>query len=215
MRCEAIQHTHYVAGLAPQVRLPTRELTRLPIHHITGTHCPVAAITGCGPDEEEPAVETNRFVVRLILRSRDHVADSRTGHQAIDGFPTATPTSARPRESNASQIATPQNTLPVDLSKADMLRFGVVQDQEKLPSGVTFASDKLSKPRIAKSQIQTEKIVAILSHAGVQDMIPLATTPVIEQFEKVMSKVHALLDARKLKEKEEQELKVREAEGAQ
>ena len=103
----------------------------------------------------------------------------------------------------------------MDLSKADMLRFGVVQDQEKLPSGVTFASDKLSKPRIAKSQIQTEKIVAILSHAGVQDMIPLATTPVIEQFEKVMSKVHALLDIRKLKEKEEQELKVREAEGAQ
>jgi DNA methyltransferase 1-associated protein 1 len=130
-------------------------------------------------------------------------------------MPNSTPTSARPRESNASTTAQPQSALPVDLSKADMIRFGVVQDQEKLPSGVTFASDRLTKPRIAKSQIQTEKIVAILAHAGVQEIIPLATAPVIEQFEKIMNKVQIILDMRKLREKEEQEIKVREAEVAQ
>lgn len=154
-----------------------------------------------------------------------------TGHPAYDGFPTATPTSARPRDSNiglqdmanaqarrATRDSLPsaqQNALPVDLSKADMARFGVVQNQDKLPSGVTFASDKLSKPRIAKSTVQTDKIATILQHAQVPELIPLPTPPVVEQFETIMSKVHAILDLRKLKDKEEQEIKVREAEAGQ
>lgn len=154
------------------------------------------------------------------------------GNPMYDGqFPGATPTSARPRDSNAGlpdamnmparrttrdslPSAAPQSSLPVDLSKADMLRFGVVQNQDKLPSGITFASDKLSKPRIAKSTIQTDKIATVLQHAQVPELIPLPTPAVVQQFESIMSKVHALLDLRKLKDKEEQEIKVREAEAA-
>ncbi len=89
-----------------------------------------------------------------------------------------------------------------------MVRFGVVQNQDKLPSGVTFASDRLTKPRVAKSTVQTDKIATILQHAGVPELIPLPTPAVIEQFESIMAKVHTLLDIRKLAEKEEQELKV-------
>lgn len=89
-----------------------------------------------------------------------------------------------------------------------MVRFGVVQNQDKLPSGVTFASDRLTKPRVAKSTVQTDKIATILQHAGVPELIPLPTPAVIEQFEIIMAKVHTLLDIRKLAEKEEQELKV-------
>lgn len=154
-----------------------------------------------------------------------------TGHPLYDGMGN-TPTSARPRDSNAGVAdatnmssrratrdslpsATPQSALPVDLSKADMIRFGVVQNQDKLPSGVTFASDKLSKPRIAKSTIQTEKIAAVLQHAGVPDLIPIPTPAIVAQFDQVMSAAHAVLDMRKLREKEEQELKVREAEAGQ
>lgn len=87
--------------------------------------------------------------------------------------------------------------------------------QDKLPTGISFASDRLSKPRVAKSQAQTEKIGTILQHIGVPELIPLPTTPVIEQFDGIMSKVHALLDMRKLAEKEEQELRVRQAEASQ
>jgi len=151
------------------------------------------------------------------------------GNSSFDGLSGATPTSARPRESNAGlpdasgrratrdslpSATTPQSALPVDLSKADLSRFGVVVGQDKLPSGVTFASDRLSKPRIAKSTTQTDKIAAILQHAGVPELIPLPTPAVIESFEGVMAKVHALLDMRKLAEKEDQELKVRTAEAA-
>ncbi|KAF2720833.1 hypothetical protein K431DRAFT_320853 [Polychaeton citri CBS 116435] len=99
-----------------------------------------------------------------------------------------------------------------NFSAADKLRMGIVQSSDKLPSGVTFASDKLTKPRIAKSTIQTDKIAAILSHIGVPEVIPLPTPPVIEAFESLMSKVHILLDMRKLAEREDQEVKTREAE---
>jgi DNA methyltransferase 1-associated protein 1 len=82
-----------------------------------------------------------------------------------DSIPSATPTAAN------------SSSLPVDLSKPDMVRFGVTlaDNNTKFPSGVTFASDKLTKPRIAKSTIQTEKIAAILNHIGVPELIPLPT----------------------------------------
>ncbi|KAF2769595.1 hypothetical protein EJ03DRAFT_336084 [Teratosphaeria nubilosa] len=116
------------------------------------------------------------------------------------------------RESLPSASASAAAQSGVDLSKADKVRFGVVETSEKLPSGISFASDKLSKPRIAKSTIQTDKIAAILTHIGVPDLIPLPTPAVVEQFDSIMSKVHTLLDMRKVKEREEQELKTREAE---
>lgn len=123
-----------------------------------------------------------------------------------------TPTSAVPRETpRRPQSLASATTLPVDLSKADQLRYGVVI-QERLPTGVTFTSDKLTKPRIAKSSIQTEKIAAILQHIGVPEVIPLPTPAVIEQFESIMQAVATLLDLRKLGEKEEHELKIRAAE---
>ncbi|KAK4896549.1 swr complex subunit [Elasticomyces elasticus] len=150
-----------------------------------------------------------------------------TGNSNFDGLPGATPTSARPRDSisgmpgdrrqtrdSLPSAATAQSVLPVDLSKAELSRYGVLINQDKLPSGVTFASDRLSKPRIAKSTLQTDKIAAILTHAGVPELIPLPTPAVIEGFEGVMGKVHALLEMRKLAEKEEQEIRVRMAEAA-
>lgn len=64
--------------------------------------------------------------------------------------------------------------------------------------------------------MQSEKIAAVLAHIGVPELIPLPTAPVIEAFDSLMGKLHILLDMRKVAEKEEQELKVREAEaGAQ
>jgi DNA methyltransferase 1-associated protein 1 len=131
-----------------------------------------------------------------------------------------TPGPGRPRESNAgtAQHEPSPSTSSTKLSAKDKLRFGVTEvgPGEKLPSGVSFASDKLSKPRIAKSSVQSEKIAAVLAHIGVPELIPLPTAPVIEAFDSLMGKLHILLDMRKVAEKEEQELKVREAEaGAQ
>lgn len=92
------------------------------------------------------------------------------------------------------------------MQKSDQLRFGVVTDQEKLPSGVTFASDKISKARTAKSSAQTEKIATILNFGQVPEIIPIPTPGVVEAFDKVMAAAHLLIDLRKVKEKEEAEM---------
>ncbi|KAK5110707.1 hypothetical protein LTR62_005584 [Meristemomyces frigidus] len=161
-----------------------------------------------------------------------HDANIASGNPVFDGLPGATPTSARPRDSIAGipdsgagssrrptrdslpSATTPGSALPIDMSKADLERFGVVVAQDKTASGITFASDRLTKPRIAKSTLQTDKIATILTHAGVPDLIGLPTPKVIEQFDAIMAKVHTLLDMRKLAEKEEQEIRVRSAEAA-
>lgn len=90
-------------------------------------------------------------------------------------------------------------------------RFFVTQ-HDRLNSGVSFASDRLHRARLAKSNIQTEKISAILSHLRIPDIIPLPTQRVIEDFEKLMQKVQLLLDMRKVADKEDQEIRVKEAE---
>ena len=92
------------------------------------------------------------------------------------------------------------------MSRSDALRFGVVTDQEKLPSGVTFASDKISKARTAKSSALTEKIATILTFGQVPEIIPIPTPGVVEAFDKVMAAAHLLIDLRKVKEKEEAEM---------
>lgn len=91
-------------------------------------------------------------------------------------------------------------------------RFFVTQPTDRLTNGVGFASDKLSKPRIAKSSIQTERIASVLTHLKIPDLIPLPTQKVIEEFDRLMGKVGTLLDMRKLGEKEDQEIRVRMAE---
>ncbi|EME84312.1 uncharacterized protein MYCFIDRAFT_195396 [Pseudocercospora fijiensis CIRAD86] len=106
--------------------------------------------------------------------------------------------------------ATPSSALPDNFSKADKLRYGIVEasaDNAKPSSGISFASDRVIKPRTAKSTIMTEKIGAILTHIGVPELIVLPTPRVVEQFDEIMSKVHALLEMRKIADKEEQELR--------
>ncbi|GIZ43337.1 hypothetical protein CKM354_000656900 [Cercospora kikuchii] len=164
-----------------------------------------------------------------------------TGNPNYDGFMQGgmqAPQSARPRDSNAgmSEVGggsardrrgtrgeslggapnTPGHALPVSLSAADQTRMGVVifPPEHKASGGISFASDRLTKPRVAKSTIQSEKIATILGSAGVPEIIPLPTPKVVEAFEGIMSKVHALLDMRKLAEKDETELKVRRQEAA-
>lgn len=131
--------------------------------------------------------------------------NQRWRNTAPDGRPM--PTAPQRENSTAQPAAPPQPPAPSsDMQRSDMLRFGVVTDQEKLPSGVTFASDKISKARTAKSSALTEKIATILSFGRVPEIIPIPTPGVIEAFDKVMAAAHLLIDLRKVKEKEEAEM---------
>ncbi|QDS76480.1 hypothetical protein FKW77_005105 [Venturia effusa] len=89
-------------------------------------------------------------------------------------------------------------------------RFGITT-HDRLTSGVNFRSDRLSKIKQAKSQIQSQKIAAALLELGIPELIQLPTTRVMEAYEKLVARVQRLVDARKLVEKEEGECRVQGA----
>lgn len=119
----------------------------------------------------------------------------------------------RPRDSLASigSASEAPDTRVRALSPHSKARF-FVTTHDRLSAGVTFASDKLSKPRLAKSTVQTERIGAVLAQLRVPDVIPLPTQAVVDEFDRLMAKLHGLLELRKLAEKEEAEMRVRQAE---
>ncbi|KAF1960118.1 hypothetical protein CC80DRAFT_523297 [Byssothecium circinans] len=101
---------------------------------------------------------------------------------------------------------TPVRTLPPQQE----LRFNV-STHDRLQSGVTFGSDKLMKMRQAKSNVQTQKIAQALQELGIPEIIAIPTSRVGEVFEGLIGKVSRLLDVRKVREKEEGEIRVLEA----
>lgn len=113
---------------------------------------------------------------------------------------------ALPQSAATTTAQTPIRTLPPHQE----LRFNV-STHDRLTSGVTFGSDKLLKMRQAKSNVQTQKIAAALQELGVPDLIPIPTSRVGEAFEALIGKVGKLLDVRKVREKEEGEIRVLEA----
>jgi DNA methyltransferase 1-associated protein 1 len=64
--------------------------------------------------------------------------------------------------------------------------------------------------RQAKSNVQTQKIAAALQQLGISDLISIPTSKVGEVFEGLINKVGKLLDVRKVREKEEGEIKILE-----
>lgn len=93
------------------------------------------------------------------------------------------------------------------LTPREEVRFGVTH-HDRLTSGVTFRSDKIAKVRQAKSQVQTQKIAAILAELQVPDMFQMPSSAVVSGMEKLVQKVGVLIEARKVKEKDENDLKV-------
>ncbi|KAF2692258.1 hypothetical protein K458DRAFT_354608 [Lentithecium fluviatile CBS 122367] len=112
------------------------------------------------------------------------------------------------RQSTATQPAaqTPIRTLPPQQE----YRYNV-STHDRLTSGVTFGSDKLLKMRQAKSNVQTQKIATALAELGIAEVIQIPTSKVGEQFEGLINKVSKLIDMRKVREKEEGEIRVLEA----
>lgn len=134
---------------------------------------------------------------RLSLSANDMVHTPGSAQQQLSA--------ANRRQSMALQ---PAAQTPVkQLSPHQEHRFNV-STHDRLTSGVTFGSDKLLKMRQAKSNVQTQKIGAMLASLGVAEVISIPTSKVGEVFENLISKVSKLLDVRKVREKEEGECRV-------
>lgn len=138
--------------------------------------------------------------------SAHHAAQQQAQQHLAGGrkAPLATPGGAGAGAGGAA--SQPVRALPPQLE----YRFGI-SSHERLTSGVSFGSDKLVKMRQAKSNVQTQKIAAALAELGFSDIIAIPTARVGAVFEGLVAKVGKLLDVRKVREKEEGEVRVLEA----
>jgi DNA methyltransferase 1-associated protein 1 len=136
---------------------------------------------------------------RLSLSANDMVHTPGSAQQQLSA--------ANRRQSMAQGVQQTAQTPVKQLSPHQEHRFNV-STHERLTSGVTFGSDKLLKMRQAKSNVQTGKIAQMLSTLGVSDVVSIPTSKVGEVFEQLVSNVSRLLDVRKVREKEEGEVRV-------
>lgn len=96
------------------------------------------------------------------------------------------------------------------LTPAEEARYGV-QHHERLQGGVQFRSDRAQKLTQAKSNVQTQKLASALAELEIPVRLFMPTERVCKDFEKLIQSVNLLLDARKVAEKVESEIRVLEA----
>jgi DNA methyltransferase 1-associated protein 1 len=96
------------------------------------------------------------------------------------------------------------------LTTAEEAKYGV-QHHERVSAGVQFRSDRAQRLTQAKSNVQTQKLANALSELEIPVRLFMPTERVCKDFEKLIQSVNMLLDARKVSEKVESEIRVLEA----
>lgn len=96
------------------------------------------------------------------------------------------------------------------LTPAEEAKFGVTH-HERLSAGVQFRSDRAQRLTQAKSNVQTQKLASALAELEIPVRLFMPTERVCKDFEKLIQAVNMLLDARKVSEKVESEVRVLEA----
>lgn len=96
------------------------------------------------------------------------------------------------------------------LSPAEELKFGISHPQERLTSGVQFRHEKVHRLVTGKSAVQMQKYQAALIELGIPTRLVMPTDKVCKEFERLITEIQVLLDARKTSEKVTSEIKVLE-----
>lgn len=120
-----------------------------------------------------------------------------------------TPTASAAAANKKGAAAQPQPMVRT-LTPAEEARYGV-QHHERVSAGVQFRSDRAQKLTQAKSNVQTLKLASALAELEIPVRLFMPTERVCKDFEKLIQSVNLLLDARKVAEKVEGEIRVLEA----
>ncbi|OAA76952.1 SWR1-complex protein 4 [Akanthomyces lecanii RCEF 1005] len=100
------------------------------------------------------------------------------------------------------------------LSDQEEAIYGV-SHHDRLGSGPTFRTEKINKLFSHKSNQQQLRITNTLNELDVPNKLAMPTTATTQQFEALLAAVNGLLDARKVSDKLEAEIKIEEAKKAE
>jgi DNA methyltransferase 1-associated protein 1 len=164
-------------------------------------------VSPSGPPGAPPAVpETGR---------RDSTAAS-TGNRDSSATAAATPTTASKKGQQLSQAQTAQQTPQAQaperrkLTEQEEAIYGVTH-HDRLGSGPVFRTERINKLFSHKSNQQQIRINNALNELDVPNKLAMPTAATTQQYELLLGAVNSLLDARKVTDKVEAELKVEQA----
>lgn len=169
--------------------------------------------TGMTRDEEgvmsyTSSAEINGLLQKMFQKDREARQQQQRRMQAagLGGTSNSLQQSMQQRDKRASLMAGP-TPARLGISLATEKRFGV-KTFDRLPSGVTFKSDRAAKARVAKSAAKTEKIASMLGETGVPELLQLPTDEVCRKVEGVVAKVLELIEKKRQIDREENDLRV-------
>lgn len=96
------------------------------------------------------------------------------------------------------------------LTEEEEAIFGVTH-HERLTAGPAFRHDKVAKLTGARSQVVAQRVTNILNELEIPPRLVMPTADVTKEYEALLTGVFKLLDARKLNDKLDSEIKVLEA----
>lgn len=157
-------------------------------------------------------LQADKSKKRRSILGPDGAVPSPAGQTPTQGGPLGradTPT-AGAAAANKKGAAVPPQQMVRTLTPAEEARYGV-QHHERVTAGVQFRSDRAQKLTQAKSNVQTLKLASALAELEIPVRLFMPTERVCKEFEKLIQSVSLLLDARKVAEKVESEIRVLEA----
>ncbi|GAQ07899.1 SWR1-complex protein 4 [Aspergillus lentulus] len=155
-----------------------------------------------GPEAAAPSPAGQTPTSNAPTSARDSRADT-------PSHASAGPSSKKGSAAVAAAAKEPPQTVKT-LTPAEEARYGV-QHHDRLAPGVQFRSDRAQKLTQAKSNVQSQKLATALSELEIPPRLLMPTERVCKEFEKLIHSVNLLLDARKVSEKIESEIRVLEA----
>ncbi|EAW10204.1 SANT/Myb-like DNA-binding domain-containing protein [Aspergillus clavatus NRRL 1] len=169
-----------------------------------------------GPEGAAPSPAGQTPTSNAPTSARDSRADTPsnaaaapTNKKASNAAAAAAAAAASTAASSAAAAKEPQHTVKT-LTAAEEARYGV-QHHDRLAPGVQFRSDRAQKLTQAKSNVQSQKLAAALAELEIPPRLVMPTERVCKEFERLIHSVNLLLDARKVSEKVESEIRVLES----
>ncbi|KAF5590426.1 SWR1-complex 4 [Fusarium subglutinans] len=165
--------------------------------------------SGTAPPQTAAAASTAATAAAAAQEAgrRESTAAS-TGPRDSTG-PAATPTAANNKKGQQQQQQERRK-----LSTQEELLYGVTH-HDRLGSGPTFRTERINKLFSHKSNQQQNRITNVLNELDVPNKLAMPTAATTHQYEQLLAAVNSLLDARKVSDKLDAEIKVEQAKKAE
>lgn len=147
--------------------------------------------------------------------SRRESTVASTGHRDSTGpTPTPTATTIAATTTAVNNKKGPQQQERRKLTTQEEVVYGVTH-HDRLGSGPTFRTEKINKLFTHKSNQQQIRITNALNELDVPSKLIMPTAATTHQYEQLLAAVNSLLDARKVSDKIDSEIKVEQAKRAE